>query len=207
MSPGRSQSSVASVTDTVDALLLAARGATEVREFRMAELPRLSDLAVDEHAQARISGRFHLVDGRVGIVGRANANLRLVCQRCLGAVQVPVDDEFHVVLIDSEAEMDQLPDEQEAVIVDATRLELSWLLEEQLLLALPLVPTHASTAECEQSSAANGSAAPAVAVAEMESPSVKAQETQRPFANLRELLNTEPKKGSHKTTTGSSGKG
>jgi uncharacterized protein len=192
MSPGRSQSSVVSVADTVDAMLLAARGATEVREFRVSELPRLSDLAVDEHAQARLSARFHLVDARVGIVGRATANLKLVCQRCLGPVQVPVDDEFHVVLVASEGEIDQLPEAQDAVIADAIRLELSWLLEEQLLLALPLVPAHATSGECAQSRAVSKS--DSAADEEPDAPEGEPAETQRPFANLRELLNTGPKK-------------
>ena len=195
MIPGRPHSSVVSDAHPVDALLLATRGATEVREFRLADLPRLTDLAADEHAQARLAVQFHLVDKRVGIVGRATANLKLVCQRCLSAVQVPVDDEFHIVLIDAEAELDQLSDDQDAVIADATRLELSWLLEEQLLLALPLVPAHASNEECASRNAVSANGAAGKTVADLELPKPKASETQRPFANLRDLLNTGPKDG------------
>jgi uncharacterized protein len=195
MIPGRSQSSVVSDAHPVDALLLATREATEVREFRLADLPRLTDLAADEHAQARLAVQFHLVDARVAIVGRATANLKLVCQRCLGAVQVPVDDEFHVVLINAEAELEQLPDDQDAVIADASRLELSWLLEEQLLLALPLVPAHTSNEACVSRNPVSANGAADKTAAEMELPKPKASETQRPFANLRDLLNTGPNDG------------
>ena len=135
-------------TDCVDALPLAARGATLDREFRFADLSRLSDLAVDEQARAHLTARFHLIEARVGIAGRVTAKLRLVCQRCLGPVDASVDDEFHVVLVPSEDEMDQLPEQQDAMIADATRLELAWLLEEQLLLAMPLVSLHAKLTEC-----------------------------------------------------------
>jgi uncharacterized protein len=107
--------------------------------------------------------------------------LQLVCQRCLSPVQVPVDDEFHVVLIGSEDEMDQLPEQQDAIVADAARLELGWLVEEQLLLAMPLVPTHANSSECLQSKAEVTAIAPRIAADAVDEP-------QRPFANLRSLL-------------------
>jgi len=196
MSPGLSQVSVASVENTVNAMLLAARGAQVVRDYCVTQLSRISELAVNDQAQARLSVRFHLVDARAGIAGRATANLRLVCQRCLGAVQVLVDDEFQVVLIASETEMDQVPEAQDVVIADATRLELSWLLEEQLLLAMPLVPTHATADECAQSRVAMGreaGEAGKVVVDVADAPEIAAPETQRPFANLRDVLNQNQK--------------
>jgi uncharacterized metal-binding protein YceD (DUF177 family) len=52
------------------------------------------------------------------------------------------------------------------------------VIEEQVLLGLPLVPLHETAAEC-------GAVAAALAAVEDE-PAV--EETQRPFANLRELL-------------------
>ncbi len=174
-------------------MLLAARGATVVREYRVALLSRMGELAVDEQAQARLSARFHLVDARAGIAGRAMASLRLVCQRCLGAVQVSIDDEFHVVLIASEAEMEQLPDAQDAVIADAAHLDLSWLLEEQLLLAMPLVPTHATADECARSRADIAGDSNVVVADELELPDAEAPKTQRPFANLQDLLKQKPK--------------
>jgi uncharacterized protein len=169
---------------------LAARGATLDRDFRLADLSRLSDWAVDQQARAHLTARFHLIESRVGIAGRVTANLRLVCQRCLAPVETPVDDEFHVVLVSSENEMDQLPEQQDAMIANATQLELGWLLEEQLLLAMPLVPLHANSTECVQDST-NVEASDLLKSGELQS--AGSLETQRPFADLRELLNQRPK--------------
>jgi uncharacterized protein len=192
MRPAGSQASTQVSKECVDAVPLAARGATIEREFRLIDLPRLSDWAVNEQARAHLTARFHLVDARVGIAGRATANLRLVCQRCLAPVPILVDDEFHVVLVPSESEMDQLPEQQDAAIADATRLELDWLLEEQLLLAVPLVPLHATTAECAQGASNNADSSQTAKRGESQSP-VALSETQRPFADLRDLLNQRAK--------------
>jgi uncharacterized protein len=173
---------------------LAARGATLDREFRLAELSRLAGWAVDEQARAHLTARFHLIEKRVGVAGRVTANLRLVCQRCLAPVETPVDDEFHVVLVSSENEMDQLPEQQDAVIANATQLELGWLLEEQLLLAMPLVPLHAKLTECVQ----GASSVEANELIERNALQSEASlETQRPFADLREMLNQRAKNRSN----------
>jgi uncharacterized protein len=173
--------------DIVDATLLAARGATVDRDVRLADLPRLAEFAVDDRAVAHLKTQFHFADKRVAIAGKAQAELQLKCQRCLGPVIVPVNDDFHVVLIRSEEEMDQLPEQQDAVVAEAARLNVVWLLEEQLLLAMPLVPTHSSADQCldadsvvEHEKEANVS----------ESSAESAIDTQRPFASLRELLKT-----------------
>jgi uncharacterized protein len=181
-------------TECVDALPLAARGATLDRDFRLVELARLSDWAVDKQARAHLTARFHLVEKRVGVAGRVTANLRLICQRCLAPVETPVDDEFHVVLVSSENEMDQLPEQQDAVIANVTQLELGWLLEEQLLLAMPLVPLHAKLTECAQ----GASSVEANDLIERDAPqSAASLDTQRPFADLRELLNQRAKNRSN----------
>jgi uncharacterized protein len=169
-------------------MVLSARGAAVEREFKLIDLPRMTELAVDDKALARLSARFHLVETRAGIAGRVTANLRLVCQRCLGPVQVLVEDEFHVVLVPSEVEMDRLPDEQDAIIVDAARLDLGWLLEEQLLLAMPLVPVHGTNKECNHETISEVAKADKV-MAPGVSGKMAQLETQRPFADLRDLLN------------------
>jgi uncharacterized metal-binding protein YceD (DUF177 family) len=90
--------------------------------------------------------------------------------------------------------MDQLPEQQEAEIANDTQLELGWLLEEQLLLAMPLVPLHAKLTECAQ----GASSVEANDLIERDAPqSAASLDTQRPFADLRELLNQRAKNRSN----------
>ena len=73
---------------------------------------------------------------------------------------------------------EDVPGGFEPVLGDPERLSVTDLIEEQLLLGLPLVPVHATAAQC-------GAVAAALAANEDE---LAADEKQRPFANLRELL-------------------
>jgi uncharacterized protein len=174
--PPHSDSHVAGrVDDTVDAMLLATRGSEIEQTFAMSDLPRVSDYATDANAHATLVARFRNMDGKVWIDGEVTAALRMSCQRCMQPVDVPVDDEFSVMLIGSENELDALAPEQDAIVAEAERLDLRWLTEEQLLLASPLVPLHADEAEC------------GVGVAKQTTASAPV-ETQRPFADLRAML-------------------
>jgi uncharacterized protein len=73
----------------------------------------------------------------------ARARLNLVCQRCLGPVETPlmVDRRFRFVAGETQAA--QLDAESEDDVLASTRsLDLRQLVEDELLLALPLVPRH-----------------------------------------------------------------
>ena len=77
-----------------------------------------------------------------------DGEINLRCQRCLGSLVLPVHTERAVVLVPGADEFAQRDDEAEAedVIPDVPRLELMPLLEEELLLALPLALRHEEAA-------------------------------------------------------------
>lgn len=70
--------------------------------------------------------------------------LQLVCQRCLHAVSWMLDDQSHVVLFTDEQSLD------EAMVADETiegtlwqeEYNLTSLIEDQLLMAIPVAPRH-----------------------------------------------------------------
>jgi uncharacterized protein len=73
----------------------------------------------------------------------AHASLSLVCQRCLGPVVTPLEAErsFHFVADeDMAAQLDA--DSEDDVLAMTRALDLRDLVEDELLLALPLVPRH-----------------------------------------------------------------
>jgi uncharacterized protein len=87
-----------------------------------------------------------------------------------------VDESASLVVVGSDA--DELPGGYEPLLGDPERLSLTELIEEQVLLGLPLVPMHAEAAQCGVAEAALAAGEPEAAV----------EEKQRPFANLRALL-------------------
>jgi uncharacterized protein len=74
---------------------------------------------------------------------RGNATVQLVCQRCLGPVDTVLAFERDFRFVASEA-LAEVEDEEsdEDVLVASTAFNLLDLLEDELLMAVPLVPKH-----------------------------------------------------------------
>ena len=166
----------ASCDPPVDAVHAARAGTIVERHFGVGDLPRLRAAIVsgDEASGLDAKFTFSLLEGQPAIDGEMNGSVQLICQRCLQPVAVPIDEAFRVVVVkDEDADPEQFGS-YEPIAVDATRLDLQWLAEEQALLALPLVPLH-EPGECNE--------APLAPAEEPLAPG-----KQRPFGDLRELL-------------------
>lgn len=74
---------------------------------------------------------------------RARAALSLECQRCLQPLPVTVDVDRHLRFVPDEEEAAALDLQQEEDVLELPRsLDLRQLVEDELLLSLPLVPRH-----------------------------------------------------------------
>ena len=144
----------------------------------LAELPRLrSRLAsVTGTVQGRISftreAKFPVAE--LAISGAAT----LQCQRCMGTMQVPVDTNARVALISSESQVSSVPEDLEPVLAPEGRISVAELVEEELMLFLPIVPLHENASDCVVDPAA-----PITSEPQEELPA-----TQKPFQQLQELL-------------------
>ncbi len=92
--------------------------------------------------------------------------LGLCCQRCLERLTFPLEVEREIVLVAGTDELESSADEQESVdiIPAVSRMDLRDLVEEEILLALPLAPRHPA-GECEASAAGQAPGAQADASA------------------------------------------
>jgi uncharacterized protein len=86
--------------------------------------------------------------GRSIVTGACELVIRPICQRCLGRVDLDLRCELRLALIGSESEADDLPEDLDPAVVEEDRVRPLDLVEEELLLALPLVPMHPAGA-CE----------------------------------------------------------
>ena len=85
------------------------------------------------------------VDGSVrpAIHLRVQAALPLTCQRCMDAVVTPVDVDRHFVFVPDEDTAAALDDESEDDVLELSAdFNLLGLVEDEVLMALPLVPSH-----------------------------------------------------------------
>lgn len=162
--------------DLVNAVELAGRAARLERRLSLEQLPRLVEAGALEGTRAQAQLAFGRFEGRTTIEVQVTGEVFLTCQRCLRPCGCPVDESALLVVMTRDT--DEMPGGYEPLLGDPERLSLTELIEEQLLLGLPLVPRHAQAAQC-------GAAPAALVVAEAEA---AADEKQRPFAHLRALL-------------------
>lgn len=178
------------LADPVDVGSLAVRADEFVREhalvYAVADLPRLVESLVKPPAGdwGRVTAefRFHTVDGQAAASVHVHASVWLVCQRCLNDYLQPIESESRVVFVPGDAESADVREDYEAFAAPHGRARLADLVEDECLLALPLVPMHASAAECVAQAETADEIAPPPA------DDVAKTEVQRPFADLRDLL-------------------
>lgn len=128
----------------LDTLQFAHSGGSLEGVFRADELPRLrGNLTSDDVAvQYRISGGSEA--GRPVLKLDVSARVWLTCQRCLDLY--PEQLELHSVLpiARNEAELERWENEDPLVdaLVAESRLDVATLVEDEILLGLPVVPRH-----------------------------------------------------------------
>ena len=115
----------------------------------LAEMARLLGSVVRADGEVAVSLEFGTdVEGIRYLQGRLRAVVGLECQRCLETMDFPIDSQFALALVRSMAEAENLPSHYEPLLLDGEPLFLRDVIEDELLLALPIVAKH-PTGECE----------------------------------------------------------
>lgn len=76
------------------------------------------------------------------VSGRVSANAVMQCERCLGKLQTQLTSDFQLTVVESEEAADALPMEATPVIAIKGELSVTTLVEDELLLAVPIVALH-----------------------------------------------------------------
>ncbi len=92
--------------------------------------------------------------GRVQFQLVARATLLAQCQRCLGEVSYTLDVQRQMMVVSDEADVVTIPAEFEPVLMQDEKLSLLPVIEDELLLSLPIVVkhSHCTTAMTKQAS-------------------------------------------------------
>lgn len=148
-----------------------------------ASLPRLAASLLRSAGEVNAEVAFDRVESTPVLTVRASTVVELTCQRCLRPMRWPLAGESRVGLVASLEQADRLPADVEPVWVEGRKVDLGEIVEEELLLALPLVPAHErGDAECEPTAEVEED------VGEASAEEDAAPVVQTPFAELGELL-------------------
>ena len=109
-----------------------------------AQLERLAESVVDVQGDIEAKLSFGTdAQGLTVVEGTAHAHVKLECQRCGDPFDYHCDVEFIYTPLSPKIEEDELPDVYEPIELDENgEINLHQLLEDELILNLPIVPMH-----------------------------------------------------------------
>jgi uncharacterized protein len=138
--------SVGTLPQHIDVQKWADREAVIEQVNPLSNFPRLLQGAVDDKGDVTVNVRLHRDEQGLFVVeGRLATTIKLTCQRCLEPVATPIEADVHLWLLRDEEQADRLPDDADYLVLDENGgIALSDALEDELILALPLVPAHDS---------------------------------------------------------------
>lgn len=129
----------------LDPLKFARDGASLHGKIAASQLPRLRNALASEAGcvEYRLEGA-NSQEGKPQLVLWLQGEIHLTCQRCLEPMPWPVQTLSRFVLVASEAELGKVEDEDPDVteIVAEPQLDVIQFVEDELILALHMAPTH-----------------------------------------------------------------
>lgn len=134
----------------VDPRKLADRGATLQGELLLASLPRLCEPLVDTNGVVRAKLVFDREERRVAVIrSELDVEVKMICQRCLEPANFTLHSEYNYLVVKEGLGDQVVPQGYDALEVGEEPLDLLTLIEDELLLALPIVPVH-DPEECQK---------------------------------------------------------
>lgn len=127
----------------VDPRKLADRAAALEGELQLSELKRLVDPLEDDKGVVRARFDFGRDEQHTVVIrSELDVEVTMICQRCLELVVLPIHSECEYAVVNEGANSQHLPKGYDVLEVGEDPLDLLALVEEELLLALPIVPLH-----------------------------------------------------------------
>jgi uncharacterized protein len=164
--------------DLVDCAQLAEDAAVLERVYELGDLDRLKDVLTDPRGVVHASFAFsNTFSGRPGARIEIRAEPQLRCQRCMQGFTLEVSGGSEIEFAEDEA-ADASDAQRELYRAEGGKVSLRDLAEEELLLALPIVPACGEPESCGKAPSLSGDAERAESSDAM----------RRPFGGLKDLL-------------------
>ncbi len=126
----------------IDPKRLALHGAHLKGQVALAEMSRLHENLCEIRGDVHIDWLFATDEqNRTTIQGKVQTQLFLQCQRCLQPMSYPIDAKVALMVV-TEKQKNDLPAGYEALTLTSTPISLITLIEDELILALPIVAMH-----------------------------------------------------------------
>jgi len=130
---------------TVDSVQFARTNGELRTSAPIADLKRLAHVVLEgeEELVIWLEG-FQDNDSRPCLRLRVNGTIRLACQRCLEPLSIELASDRHFLLVEREDQMMDLADENDNIesLMAEEEFDVMVLVEDEILLHVPIAPTH-----------------------------------------------------------------
>jgi uncharacterized protein len=110
--------------------------------YPLSKFTRLSETLLSNEGDVTVKIEFGYKVGFACLKGRVSAKVLVECQRCLKPMETELAGSFKFALVSSEDEFDLLPEEFEPYLLEGDEQSIIELIEDELLLSLPMVTVH-----------------------------------------------------------------
>lgn len=127
----------------IEPMLLAEQEVSLNGQLELCSLPRLKNVLFDDAGAVTFRLEFGRdAEGVVYIVGEFGTDLELVCQRCLNPLTRHIQNAISIGIVTDRAEAERLPNRYEPLTLKDRHISLLMLIEDEILLGLPMAPVH-----------------------------------------------------------------
>lgn len=156
----------------------AAKKAVPIQLQIMAEaMPRMQEVTLNFEPVSAEVEFFWDEQKRLRAQGMVSTQVEVTCERCLEAMPLTIEVALDAAVVWSEEQASQLSSDLEPWMGANERIDINSLLEDELLLALPIMPAH-SIEDCKGMSSYTTQ------------PEEETSERPNPFAGLASLMKT-----------------
>lgn len=129
--------------EVIDGLQFARSASETGGTLGPAQLPRLAEMGCGiANIAFGVRGGMNR-QAKPCLTVRACGTLQLICQRCLGPLPFPVSVDVELVLTASPMEIERADDQVDRVLASSS-MDVAAMVEDELILALPISPKHDS---------------------------------------------------------------
>lgn len=128
---------------------LASREVALSGKLDLSKLTRLASLLLSDVGSVEATLRFRRRrDGWLAVALDYRATVELTCQRCLEPVAHDMEERVDLVVADEDAVPTVVPEGYEPYELPEGRFSPAELVEDELIVAVPIVPKHARIEDC-----------------------------------------------------------
>lgn len=113
-------------------------------QIPLSSMRRLTDLLVTDDGMVDVDMHFDIDEtGLPFMQGQFKTNIQMICERCMSPMDLQLDISALLGIIRHERKVEGLADQYEPwIIEDAKQVDPAQMVEDELILALPIVPKH-----------------------------------------------------------------